>query len=734
MKSEEFEEWKQKLTDAWCSEGWSSYVSSLQGLEEIRRCVWEGQSKDGRAWEENFQARVKPWDGAADSRIRLADQVGRELTAVLKTAFWQAKIQAVGRDLNDVERGQRVTLLLQYFLYTRMEEDLVNVLNLLGSDMMLGGLGVVAPGWRKRYGTRSRELSLEEFAEKASAAGLLAAVEAGEVAQTEQGPKITPIGQQIVVEQEADYLAFLTDAENEVEVAEMLQEIARSEVEDELEDGRQVMTLSEARQQARALREEGKCRVPVPYLRLDEPQWRVLQPGVEVFWPVEVTCLKESPWVAEREWLDEKELRARAAVDGWPESFVEAALEQKGVSMEGEDADILLHTDSEKLADDPEEERIQIHRVIYREIDENGFEGLREMVLHHAVEEPAYDEVLVHLHGEMPFRDFPLEQQTRRLMDSRGVPEIVTTWQMELKNQRDSRINRSDLETSPPRYVPANLLSGNPGRRVRPGEDLPRHGSSEKSEVRFMQLPAGRVDTFQIEDRTRAENDRYWGLVSDFVPTEVAQLLTQERVNDFLRRMKGVVRLTLQDLQQWMSPQVVTRVVGAPLASPFEVDREEIQGLFDVSIQFDARDMNTEFLFEKLKRIAEILALDSENVTDRGALMEIALRSVLPSAADQLIRPTDAVNAKEQELELQNLGLMMQGLEPPKVAGGQNHALRLQVLLQQVQGNAKVQEAIQEDEQVRAIFEARAQHHQHQLDQEENKKIGRTGARDVVPV
>jgi len=63
---------------------------------------------------------------------------------------------------------------------------------------------------------------------------------------------------------------------------------------------------------------------------------------------------------------------------------------------------------------------------------------------------------------------------------------------------------------------------------------------------------------------------------------------------------------------------------------------------------------------------------------------------------------------------------------------GQNHALRLKTLEESIQVSPPLQQRLQQDQVFQALVAARVKHHRHQLDQEQNKQIGRMGASPVL--
>lgn len=187
--------------------------------------------------------------------------------------------------------------------------------------------------------------------------------------------------------------------------------------------------------------------------------------------------------------------------------------------------------------------------------------------------------------------------------------------------------------------------------------------------------------------------------------------------------------MTFQLMQQWMSPMWIARVGGAATEGPMEVTRADIQGQFDFEINFDSRDLDVEFVQKKLELIATMVApLDTSAVLDRATLVEWAMRAIDAQLAEQTVRPQEAATQDEIEDEKRNMAMILSGVEP-EMREGQNHALRLQVMEETLKLNPEIEQYVAESEPTQQMLAARAQHHQHMLEQEQNKMIGRVGAK-----
>jgi hypothetical protein len=165
------------------------------------------------------------------------------------------------------------------------------------------------------------------------------------------------------------------------------------------------------------------------------------------------------------------------------------------------------------------------------------------------------------------------------------------------------------------------------------------------------------------------------------------------------------------------------------LPAPFQVSREAIQGKFDLTAEFDVRDLDNEFLGKKLDYIAKLaVPLDVAGVIDRASLVKFVMSAVDPSLAAQVVRSTEAATAAEAEDEQLAYTKIAAGTEPPLPQEGINAQLRLQVLQGIVQANPAVQQRYGQDEIFRKMMDARMQALQFQLQQIQNAQIGRVGA------
>jgi len=201
----------------------------------------------------------------------------------------------------------------------------------------------------------------------------------------------------------------------------------------------------------------------------------------------------------------------------------------------------------------------------------------------------------------------------------------------------------------------------------------------------------------------------------------------QWQVTNFLTQMREVVLRILALDQQYMDPMQVSRVIGSgPL--PFQITREEIQGQYDVALMFDVRTMDAEFVKKRWEAIEKAFSLDRTGVLNDVAVTRWILASIDPNLADIAVPDVQAATADEIEEEKAAVAMMASGVEPAMKEGGQNFRVRLQTMMQTIQVNPELMALYQQSGSFAKMVEARRQHFEFQLEQQQNAVIGRVGA------
>ena len=363
------------------------------------------------------------------------------------------------------------------------------------------------------------------------------------------------------------------------------------------------------------------------------------------------------------------------------------------------------------------------HIYSKEEDEETGATKLMCRVVHSAIrDQAAKEEILPYAHGYYPFIELPRERVTRCLIESRGIPEIVSTMQQEIKSQRDYRTDRASISILPPMRVPANR--GKLDIVLGPAVQIPERRANEFG---WMQPPPFDQGTIEIERAVRRDVNEYFGMAGEGVDPNYSQLVQQHTVDRWLRDFKAIVTQTWQLMQQYMPPVQILRVSGGQ-AVPFQASREDIQGKFDLSVTFDAKQLDSELLGIKLEYITKnLVPMDNMGVIDRAGLVKFIMSTVDPNIADMIVRdpgPAAAIETDEEQIAFTKIAA---GTEPPLPQEGVNYQLRAQVLQGIVQANPALQQRYQQDEIFRNMIDARLKAFAFQNQQAQNAVIGRQG-------
>lgn len=703
----------------------TTYHDRMKSALDTQYCVWEGQSDDGRKWEENLDKTPFPWDGCHDLRVRLAQEVTEEAVDRLTNGFHRAELQGAVHGSGDPETVGRAVSLMRWLMTTQMQPELDLELDLATDWRQSLGFAVAHVGWEQEVRLVPQEMTVQDL--------LGAQMERQMAALAEQDPQAAadPAAQQWLQDQAQQsveqFLASLADPLQ-------LEGLAISMQQERLPH----MTVAQVQAVLEEVRDTGRAMYPIQRMEINRPCVTALVPLVDVFFPLSTGDLRRSPWVTWVTYYLEDELRNQVLTEQWDESWVKKAIELKGKDwdptvQEMRDRLTLPEWDGTASAGrrgwdtTKREEVIPVFHTFHRAMDKKGFIHIRETIHHPDISDgPALSRPMPYDHGWMPFVAFRRERKSRALLQSRGIPEVVMTHQTEIKTYRDRRADRADLATLPPATVPGDRGGGR--YPFRPGAQLPTRRGAVPT---MMDLPPMDSGAIEMENRIREDMDRLFGRWSATVPEPVSIDKQQAEMTRYLGEIREIGRHIWALAQQYLEPVTVSRVTGDDEQRALTVSREDIQGQWDFSWHVDVRDLNMEYVTSRVKLVAEILGIDNAGRVDRGELVRYAIRGIDPTLAGRVLVPAQAANERERESERNALVQMMAGLEPDLIEG-QDHRTRLQVLLEAAQQNPSVAQRMQTDELFAALLENRVKHHEFMLQQEENARIGRVGAKKVL--
>lgn len=655
----------------------------------IRYCKWNGQSEDGRKWAKNLGKQPFPFEGASDTRIRIADEICNEQSQILKTSFNGAKLKVAGTEVNDISRAGKATTLMNWMLRTKMRQNIYRELNHITDWRGHNGLTFLHVCWDQEFSYEEKEIGIEEII-----------ILSQEMPELEALPEM--IADEESDEESADILALIVPETKKRSLKRMVKE----------------------------LRTQGVTTYQQEYLQKNLPSWRALRTYEDIYFPPNTRDIQEAEWIAVREWMTEAELEAKALQLDWSDEFVKACKEKKGTHTYelSQRYEYYKHDAQSYYWDQDNNENLIEIFYFYHKTSDKGVNCICTEAVNLYIDDNIRSkpqEILPYKHGKYPFVQFIREDTEPEILQSRGIPEILTTWQNEIKVQRDYQCDRASMDILPPARVPASR--GDLPLYFGPAAKVPER---RPGEIQFFDIPSNYNGSEFVIQHIEKDINSYFGRPDPTNP-QGALVYRQNLVNDFLVEIHEAVAQTFALCQQYLSPMDVSMVLGGQ-ADSFSVTREEIQGNYDFQLQFDARDLDSELQAKKLELISNfVLPTDTTGATDRALMTKRAWELVDPFLAEELVRPQETVTQVEIEEEQSAVAQISAGVEPPFKQGG-NAQLRLDVIQNSIQSNPQLVERYQKDEIFKGMIDARIASFNMELQQMQNAQIGRFGSQPFL--
>lgn len=320
--------------------------------------------------------------------------------------------------------------------------------------------------------------------------------------------------------------------------------------------------------------------------------------------------------------------------------------------------------------------------------------------------------------------DYKRENIGRALVDSRSVAEVAGTWQTEEKKQRDMLFNRADWDTLPPVSVPK---LGGVDYRLGPGAQVPMGRGSSIEAINFNAPPA--TLALELVKLLRLQRDEYFG-AGNKEADPARQAAKQGKSGDDFYSFWGEVLGNVVALTVQYNPAEIVRVTGMPELG--ELDPAEVLEEYLMGMQFDLRELNPDFLVQKLEAINnQVLPGDAAGVIDRGALTTVQMQMVDPRLARQIVQDKGQASQKiyrDTELQVMKMAL---GNEAEYTENDATAPMKLQFLKTILASNPKYQQWLKEDQRFQALLQNYGKNLQMSVMQQENKQVGRIGVKPV---
>jgi len=653
--------------------------SRVQRVENTRYCRWTGQSEDGKKWNENGPNKPAfPWDGASDTRIPLADEVINNMVDLSTTAFWRSMIHVAPVNVGTMDNAVTMHSLMDFVMSQKMYYGLTREVELISQYLWTYGWAGCHVTWQQEISQKEQHVSMNQIIQMAQ--------------QSHPGSIL------------ADLPNLIQNPDADDQVAELL--IGSFP---HLKKRRALRAVKD-------LRREGECEFPVPYVSKNTPQIAALCPWDELAFPPETTDVQSARVVFRRVYMTEIEVRQKVATEEWDEEWAQEAINAMGRFSNYSDYTYTIGLTNNALLN--RQHLIEVCYAYQKAIDEDGVPGVYCTVFSPQVGDKwGKFELLEYNHGQYPFVVWRAEMIHRKITESRGVPDICSTWQNEVKAQRDSIQDYTSISTLPPLQVP-KTRGGN--LKLGPAVQIP---VLRPGEISWMQPPARDPNVaFTLIKEIEAQTDRYFGRPTEKVPPALTQARQQRNVNNWLHGWTEAFRQVMSITLQYMGPEEITRITRGQLSVVGD-DTE-----FDVTLRFDVRELSTDLVTEKLKSIAQlVLPLDSAGVVDHAKLVAMLMRAIDPTLAQELVMPSGPASQKMFDETNNDMALIALGNPPKLRENDPAAATRLQFTQQILQSNPKYIQQAQQDQTFQQNMQKYVQNLQFSVQQQQNAVTGRLG-------
>jgi hypothetical protein len=649
------------LADAYdkCLIDLEEYFEACLRSYDDRRNLWEGKSDDLR----KQGANAFPWQGASDIEVNVVGERIDAFVAILDQALQRSHIKAFPTSMASMPRASMVSGFLKWMRSTYIP-NFRQQMELGANYLLEKGLMVSYVGWKREKRTYLQQVSIEEIAQ------------------------VSPDLAELIV----------SGADDEM-VLGMLQTAFPD------------LSSKRAKKAIMDLRKKGLAEVSVPRTSVDCPVVYSCAPDGEVLFPSYVTDPQRAPYVFWRTFLTSQELEKKVTSEGWDADWVENAIER----LRGKDS---MYLDGEKLKTIdrlPITDDNDLVMVVYgyqRLIDEeDGSEGIYCTVFHPTTEGFAKHELL-NGYDDYPFVVTRLSNDQKRMYETQTFSDILRGAQMQIKTERDSRIDRASLATLPPLLHPA----GRPPSDWGPGVRVPYR---RLGEIQWGPPPPADNGSVEVEVSMTAQADRAVGLdMSNPISASRQQFV----VSKFLDHVRDVLNMAWKLYQRMGPDEVFFQVTGNP--NPQVMTKGSADENFSIVVNFDSQSNDPETAETQLKNMVSLVQLDRNGIMDVNKLLEFTASSINPIFADYVLQPAEEAQQKVAKNVTDDLAKIFAGIEVPAQPNGAQMAMQMiQAYVQQ----PDIMQRAQQDEAFGARLQKYMEQYQFQLQQMQNAEIGRIG-------
>ncbi len=638
------------------------YYFACSRSYDDRRNLWSGKSEDLR----KHGANAFPWEGASDQEVNVVGERVDTYVALCSMASQRSHIKAFPLSVAAVAKAATTSLFLK-FMRSSYIEGFAEHMELGCNYLFEKSLQVTYVGWKKEKNSFLQTLSLDEIAQAAP-----------EVAQ------------------------MIVDGQNDEEIAQTISDAFGA-------------TMGRAKKAVRQLRSNGQAELPTSSVAVDRPYVHACAPDGEFTMPSYTSDFQKVPYCFWRQFMTSEELLQKVETEGWDKDWVDMAIER----LRGIDSYVM---DSEYGNRDRTINQIQIYdtkdlvmvvNAYQRLIDPvDGSVGIYRTVFHPTVTDSYAIKELLNGVQKYPFVVTPISRSEKRLYETQPMTKTLRGPQIQIKVERDTRIDRASLATMPPIMHPA----GRPPTDWGPGRKVPYR---RLGEISFGPTPGFDPGSIEIENSMRVQADKAVGLDMD---NPLAGSRQQFFVNKHLSHQAEVLSMAL-DLYWRMGPEEVFFQVSGS-ADPQTMTKGGPNDKYQIMVAFDTQNSDPETAEARIAQMTSLVQMDRNGIINVNKLLEFAAMSIDPVLADYVFQPQEVAQDKMLKDVTDDLSKIYAGIEVPARPNGADMTLQI---AQSYAQQPDVSQRLQSDEAFRERLQKYIDQNLFVLQQAENAQTGRIG-------
>jgi hypothetical protein len=648
----------------------STWMDKAEDAREVRFNEWAGKTGDGKkSGPEAF-----PFDGASDLDPSVINPLIDGDVATLTQALTKANLVAAPVESGDVASAKLVTEFLRWRMGTM--DELMRESSIGANYLLQNGVTFFGTYWKQEKARKFEPISLEQIAQ--------------------QSPELA---------------MAIEDPEMKEGVEEMFYPLFPK-----LKKRRVKKMLNE-------LRNTGETEIPTEKVVVNRPAVKAYELGRELIVDSNVIDLESARSIHCIHYYSPEALKQKVN-EGWDEAWIDEAIEKAKDFYEERYSDSAMHYDyGTSYGSQHYEGLIRVVTTYRKELDEDDVPVVTKTCWTDEMDEAGFHEPVGYDEGRYPFVCITREHLNHRLLDSRGYPELLKSYQIAAKTEMDARRDAASMTTMPPFLYSL----GRRPERIGPGAQIPVR---RRDEVGWMETPKYSPASTQVEMQIRQLCDRVTGRATGPDDAVEANVIKQHLVNCWLSGWKEVLKRVWCLDRTYSGPMIWFRVTNNEQGAQLILD--ETAELYDFNISWNSMNQDESKVIEKLDTVGKLMSqYDRQGVSRFDIYLRKVIEAIDPNLANELIMPTQEATTKEIIETSNDIAKIASG-QVVNAPQGANSQLRLQVLQQYISGSDEipatdVQERLQSDENFAKRLQTYAGQLEFQQQQQQNALIGQLG-------